>query len=135
MAMMVPHSHRLAAILAEDQRYAPAAYVFVFDALQYAQEVLGLGKSPTGEPEERHVTGQELCQAIRLYALEQFGYMAKCVLNNWGIYQTGDFGEIVYNLIRHGQMKKTDADRREDFDDVFDFERDLEGSFKISPVE
>ncbi len=56
---------------------------------------------------QRHVTGQELCEAIRRYALEQYGYMAKMVLNNWGLRGTGDFGEIVFNLIRIGRMRKT----------------------------
>lgn len=80
---------------------------------------------------ERHLTGQQLCEAIRLYALEQYGYMAKCVLNSWGVYTTGDFGEIVFNLIRIEQMRKTKEDRREDFDDVFDFESGLTQSFQI----
>ncbi len=48
-----------------------------------------------------------MCEAIRLYALEQYGYMAKTVLNSWGVHNTGDFGEIVFNLIRIEQMKKT----------------------------
>ena len=30
----------------------------------------------------RHVTGQEFCEAIRLFALEQYGYMANTVLIN-----------------------------------------------------
>lgn len=80
---------------------------------------------------ERHLTGQQLCEAIRLYALEQYGYMAKCVLNSWGVYTTGDFGEIVFNLIGIGQMRKTKEDRREDFNDVFDFDSGLTQSFQI----
>ena len=60
---------------------------------------------------EQHVTGQELCEAIRRYALEQYGYMAKTVLNSWGIHGTSDFGEIVFNLIRIGQMRKTPSER------------------------
>ena len=47
--------------------------------------------------------------------------MAKTVLENWGIHKTGDFGEIVFNLIRIGQMRKTPHDCREDFNDVYDF--------------
>jgi uncharacterized repeat protein (TIGR04138 family) len=82
--------------------------------------------------EERHLTGQQLCEAIRLYALDQYGYMAKCVLNSWGVHNTGDFGEIVFNLIRIGSMRKTPDDHREDFDDVFDFDAGLEQSFKIT---
>jgi uncharacterized repeat protein (TIGR04138 family) len=81
----------------------------------------------------RHVTGRQLCEAIRLYALEQFGYLAKAVLNHWGIERTGDFGEMVYNLIALGQMRKTKDDRREDFDNVFDFDQGFRGSFRINP--
>ncbi len=42
--------------------------------------------------------------------------MSKSVLNEWGVRNTGDFGEIVFNLIDIGQMRKTDNDRREDFE-------------------
>tara|TARA_B100000674_G_C37447854_1_gene736890 strand:+ start:82 stop:636 length:555 start_codon:yes stop_codon:yes gene_type:complete len=83
------------------------------------------------EETERHVTGQELCGAIRSLAVDQYGYMAKCVLNSWGVYRTGDFGNIVFNLIEIGQMKKTDRDKLEDFENVFDFDRELVQNFSI----
>ena len=35
---------------------------------------------------------------------------------------TSDIGEIVYNLIASGDLKKTPTDSRADFDNVFDFE-------------
>ncbi|QGJ69008.1 Protein restricted to Verrucomicrobia-Planctomycetes group [Planctomycetales bacterium 10988] len=127
--IMVSPSHPFAEILMKDHRYAPPAYYFVFEALQYAQEKMGMGSGETEE--ERHVSGQELCQAIRVYAQEQFGFMAKCVLNRWGVYNTGDFGEIVYNLIQINRMRRTDRDKREDFDDVFDFEKDLKSTYEI----
>jgi uncharacterized repeat protein (TIGR04138 family) len=94
----------------------------------------GGGKSTSGEA-ERHLTGQQLCEAIRQYALDQYGYMAQCVLNSWGVNNTGDFGEIVFNLIGIGQMRKTSDDRREDFNNVFDFDTGLKQSFKITPPE
>lgn len=135
----------------EDGRYRFDAYVFVFESLSYAQQHLNMGgppvddeddddDGPMGEfdpddPPERHVTGQELCESIRLYALEQFGYMAKCVLNNWGVHSTSDFGTIVFNMIEIGQMRKTEEDRREDFDDVFDFDEGLVEQFKITMPE
>ena len=87
------------------------------------------------EPAERHVTGQELCEAIRQFALEQYGYMAKTVLNNWGVHGTGDFGEIVFNLIRIGRMRKTPQDRREDFESVYDFDTAFKQEFRITPPE
>jgi uncharacterized repeat protein (TIGR04138 family) len=99
--------------------------------LTYAQEVLGLGHS-AGEASDtelagvvRHVTGQQLCLALKRLAHEQYGYMAKLVLATWGIRSTSDFGEIVYNLIKIGEMSKSDDDRREDFDEVFDFDEAL----------
>src|SRR6478736_1222858 len=136
--MLDPH-HPIAKLLKDDRRYKIDAYAFVFEALNYAHTQLGLGVDKPGEAEEeeseeiagketeRHLTGQQLCEAIRQYALEQYGYLAKSVLNSWGVHSTGDFGEIVFNLIRIEQMRKTSDDRREDFDDVFDFERDLVG--------
>ncbi|MGA2030615.1 MAG: Minf_1886 family protein [Thermoguttaceae bacterium] len=132
----------IAKLLQTDRRYPLEAYVFVFEALSYAQNVLGLGTEVVGEHAEageeegqevrqRHVTGQELCEAIRRFALEQYGYMAQTVLNNWGIHATGDFGEIVFNLIAIGQMRKTPSDCRQDFDDVYDFHSAFRQEFRI----
>ena len=58
-------------------------------------------------------------------------FMAKTVLNNWGIYRTSDFGEMVFNLIRIGECSKTENDRREDFDNVYDFDEGLCQAFRI----
>ncbi len=145
---MLDPTQQIAQLTQEDPRYRFDAYAFVFEALSYAQNVLGLGSESLSEPAaaddeaeeaegevggpQRHVSGQELCGAIREYALKQYGYLAKTVLNSWGIHQTGDFGEIVFNLIRIGQMRKTAHDRREDFDDVYDFDAAFDEEFKIS---
>jgi uncharacterized repeat protein (TIGR04138 family) len=136
-------SQSIAQLLQEDRRYTFEAYVFIFEALRYAQNVMGMGAEGSGEPAEeaeteseavdRHVTGQQLCEAIRRYATEQYGYMAKTVLNNWGIHGTSDFGEIVFNLIRVGQMRKTPADARVDFDNIYDFEAAFKQDFRIVP--
>ncbi len=131
-------------LLKRDHRYKPHAYTFVFEALHYAQSVLELGADKPSEPAaappdeedsespQRHVTGQELCEAIRQYSLEMYGYMSKTVLNSWGIYATGDFGEIVFNLIKIGKMRKTADDCREDFENVYDFDEAFERGFKIT---
>lgn len=123
-----------------DRRYKIEAYQFVFEALSFAQKDLGMGqvREPAAEEgdeddePQRHLTGQELCEAIRVYALEQFGYMAKTVFADWGITCTGDFGEIVYNLIDLQMMRKTPQDRREDFDDVYDFDTAFRQEFQIT---
>ena len=144
---MLDPSHPITQLLEEDRRYPLEAYVFIFEALNYAQNVLEMGAEGPSEPPEpsakkteeqpleRHVSGQELCEAIRRYALDQYGLMAKTVLNNWGIHNTGDFGEIVFNLIRVGQMRKTPSDTRIDFDNVYDFDTALKQEFKIKRPE
>jgi uncharacterized repeat protein (TIGR04138 family) len=130
---MIDPDHPLAELLRRDRRYHRNAYFFIFEALRYAQDQMGLGQSVLSDDpmleDQRHVTGQQLCEAIRRYAVEQYGMLAKSVLNDWGVRNTGDFGEIVFNLIEIGQMKKTDTDRREDFDNVFDFDDGLRDAF------
>lgn len=129
-------------LLERDKRYKFDAYLFVFDALQFAQQRLDMGKSyAAGEFDEQkeiddqvehHVSGQELCEAIRQFALEQYGLVAQCVLAEWGVHSTSDFGEIVFNLIEIQKMKKTDQDRREDFNDVYDFDEAFRQGFEIT---
>lgn len=139
--IMLDPAHPIAELLRHDRRYHFDAYVFVFEALRFAQEKMGLGVDPdfdADDPDdqpERHVTGQQLCEAMRRYAHQQYGYLAKQVLNHWGIHSTGDFGEIVFNLIEIGQMRKTPDDRREDFDDVFEFDEGFQHSFQISAAD
>jgi uncharacterized repeat protein (TIGR04138 family) len=126
-----------------DARYPVEAYLFVRSALAYASDVMQLGReaAPPVELElkkrrpaktERHLTGQELCEAIRQYALNQFGYLAKTVLENWNIRSTDDFGNIVYNMIGAGLMKRSANDRRADFTDVYDFDEVFERQFAIA---
>jgi len=139
----------LVKLLAEDRRYKIEAYQFVGAGLEYAQDVLGLGRpgktrkrrgaaAKRGEgpaPPVRHVSGQELCWALKQLAHRQYGFMARLVLASWGIHSTSDFGAIVYNLIRIGKMAQSEHDRREDFDNVFDFEQALVRDYAITTEE
>lgn len=135
-------------LLQSDPRYKLDAYQFIREALAYAQDVLKFGnpgqrdaedeEEELGESDiapERHISGQQLCQAIRAFAQDQFGYMAKVVLNSWGIHTTSDFGAIVFNLIEIDCMKKSDSDRREDFDDQFDFDEAFTKQYEITRIE
>jgi uncharacterized repeat protein (TIGR04138 family) len=105
-------------IVARDPRYTREAYFFLREALDHTQK-LG-GRLKPGEL--NHVTGQQLLDGIRAYALDQFGPMAKTVLNAWGITKCGDFGEIVFNMVETNVLAKTDSDRREDFQAGYTFE-------------
>jgi uncharacterized repeat protein (TIGR04138 family) len=128
--------HPLLQLLREDRRYKLEAYQFVREALDFAHQSLGMGMRRAvrpGEqpPAEAHLTGQQLCEAIRRFALEQYGYMAKWVLGSWGVHATSDFGEIVYNLIGISLMRKSETDRREDFDNVYDFDEAFVQKYEI----
>jgi uncharacterized repeat protein (TIGR04138 family) len=70
-----------------------------------------------------HVTGGELLEGIRQMALELYGPMARTVFEHWGIYNTEDFGHIVFNMVNVGLMSKTKEDSINDFKDVYDFKK------------
>ena len=111
------------AVAEQDGRYARAAYLFIFDALQHTVEKLGKTSMPR---EQRHVSGRDLVYGISEYALNRFGPMARTVFEHWGVHQTRDFGEIVFNLVNGNLMSRTDDDNIEDFDGVFDFAHELD---------
>ena len=101
------------AIVERDGRYRAEAYHFLMLALSYTVAQL---------PEPRHVSGRELLEGIRRYALEQFGPMAKTVFEHWGVLETMDFGRIVFRLVDAELLAKTETDRLEDFSGAYDFE-------------
>ncbi len=114
----VSFEEALAKIEAKDRRYHRDAYLFVREALDHTQKTIG--KDARGRI--RHVTGQELLIGIREYALQQFGPMAKAVLEEWGVHRCPDFGEIVFNMVEVGWLAKTEKDSRADFEGGYAFE-------------
>ncbi|NBD37409.1 MAG: hypothetical protein GVY10_02440 [Verrucomicrobia bacterium] len=110
----------------EDDRYASGAYVFVRQGLD--STLKGMRKREGGVM--RHITGSELCEGIREYALEQFGPMARTLLEEWGVHRTEDFGEIVFNLVEYGIFGKTEEDSRADFRHVYSFEEAFSKPFQ-----
>ncbi len=131
---------QLHSLVEKDPRYRLSAYYYVLETLDFARSQLGMGCSvpripsprrrPSAHEEEndepesnlQHITGPELCEALQIRAKWMFGFMAKVVFNQWGIYTTDDFGEIVYNMVEAGKVRVATGDRKEDFHQVFDFE-------------
>lgn len=116
-------------ITQKDPRYDRDAYLFVREALDHTQKLVS--KAAKGETRQageeeaetkvRHVSGQELLEGIRAYALEQFGPMALTVLGEWGVHRCEDFGEIVFNMVESHLLAKTKKDSREDFKSGYSF--------------
>ncbi len=130
--------HALIEIALRDKRYPIEAYRFVREALSYASDILEMGSEKITDPDsdatpcvEHHLTGQELCEAIRVFSLNQFGLMSRAVLKNWKIESTADFGELVYNMIGVGLMKKSKGDDRKHFDNVYDFDSAFQGDLNF----
>ena len=96
----------------KDERYKPDGYEFLMQALHFTQNKL---------KRKGHVSGRELLEGIRDFAIEQYGPMAKTVLNHWGIKNTEDFGNMVFNLLETKVLSRTEQDTLEDFRNVYDF--------------
>lgn len=112
MSQLIDLSKGIEKIVETDNRYKAEAYNFVMEALTF---ILRKVERP------RHVSGQELLEGIRKYALQQFGPMTRTVFKHWGVRCTEDFGEIVFNMVDAGLMGKTAEDSRDDFKNGYDF--------------
>lgn len=128
-------------MLQKDTRYKLGAYEFVVESLNFAQNVLNneleLGEPSKNDEDEppaeaiRHVSGQQFCKMMRMYAIKQYGFLALTVLQSWGINTTHDFGQIVFNLVKCGKLQASPEDKIEDFDNVYDFEQAFSDCFKF----
>jgi uncharacterized repeat protein (TIGR04138 family) len=107
----------LDSIVASDPRYQREAYVFLRDSLDFTTKQQKKAKGTT----VRHVSGPELLEGVRQYALKEFGPLVVTVFDNWGIRSCEDIGHMVFNLIGAGIFGKTEEDSIEDFKAVYDF--------------
>ena len=108
----------LTQILARDPRYHREAYYFLREALDFTQKLIG---KQSGKVELRHVAGQKRLEGIRQYGLQQFGPLTMMVLNEWGVHRCEDFGELVFRMVEHSLLAKTESDSRVDFQGGYDF--------------
>jgi uncharacterized repeat protein (TIGR04138 family) len=79
-------------IIAEDPRYTRDAYYFLRDALDFTIKQRRKSKEISGQ--RTHVTGQQLLEGVRVYAVKQFGPMVTTVFGYWGVRRCEDFGAL-----------------------------------------
>jgi len=122
---------RIDELAAADPRYAPDAYHFVFEVLDF---VLERSAARHGEriSTEKHVSVGQLLDGLREYALDQFGPLARLVLERWGLRRTEDFGELVFTLVEHRLLNKQDDDRIADFRNGFNFREAFDRAWRPS---
>ena len=111
--------------LLEDPRYPAEAYYFIRDGFEYVARDL---EEKEGAP--RHLSGRELADGLKEFALDEYGPMAFFTLGQWNIHRTADFGELVYNLIRMGRFSQNKGDQKSDFNDLYDFDEVFNGPFR-----
>ena len=97
----------------EDPRYRREAFGFVVAALGHT--VQRLPKERLDDPVRRHLTGQELVLGVIALAQREFGGLAPTVFQEWGVTSGEDVGEIVFHLVRCGELAARPEDTLEDF--------------------
>lgn len=103
----------------KDPRYDRGAYYFVRQGLDHTITRLEkLGK----KRDSNHVSGGELLEGIREFALQQYGPMALTLLKTWGVNDCKDIGHIVFHLVDNQVLGKTEKDTIEDFECGYDFD-------------
>ena len=114
--------------------YSPACFPFIRDGLAHTSKTVhGQSEDPSADiaqdlglvDDSRHVDGAQLCLGLREHAINRYGLLAKSVLNKWGIYETRDFGKIIFALVEANLMRTTDEDTIEDFDNIYDFDEEF----------
>jgi uncharacterized repeat protein (TIGR04138 family) len=109
----------------KDGRYAKGAYFFIREALDHTLKSL----EKDTKKNKGHVSGEELLEGIRAFALDKFGPMTLTLMNHWNIRKCRDFGNIVFNLVEFGILGRTDNDSLEDFDGGYNFQEAFETPF------
>lgn len=104
-------------IVAKDPRYHRDGYLFLRDALDFTLTK----QKRTQERIPRHVTGQDLLEGVRLFALQEFGPMVPTVFSEWGIHRGEDVGEMVFKLVNAGIFGRSENDSLDDFRGGYSF--------------
>lgn len=115
----------------QSRLFHPQAYVFVSEALKTAQELVTREMVNDRLDETHHISGPELLEGVRVLGLRLYGLMAPVVFRHWGLQSTDDFGRIVFEMIDHGEMRKSETDQLSDFHDVYAIDDTFAHDYKI----
>lgn len=104
-------------IIAKDDRYDARAYV-----------VLSLVISTLTECKCR-ASGEDILDEFREYVLDLYGPLSFRVLDEWGLHQTEDIGEMMLNLVESGRVSREEGDSIESFASAYDFKEAFLGPY------
>jgi len=106
---------------------------YQIDAYRFLREVLDITvKKLRGDEliEHRHVSGPELLDGFIEHAHSEYGSMAVIVLDSWGIRDSEDVGNVVFQLIEVGAFGKSEEDSPADFSGKIDLQQALRGPYQ-----
>ena len=83
-------SEKFQRLLLADTKYDKEAYNFIYEALDWTLKYVVKIRD---KKIKQHVTGRELCEGVRQYAIDQYGCLALTVLENWNVHSTDDIGK------------------------------------------
>ncbi len=104
-------------IVTDDPRFSPDAYEFINDAVIYTTQKLQQDRN-----KKHHISGKELLEGIKEFAIMEYGPLTQEVLESWGISDTMSIGHIVFNMVDNQLLGSTKEDSIEDFKNGFSFE-------------
>jgi uncharacterized repeat protein (TIGR04138 family) len=109
--MEMTPDEQVEAIFKEDKRYDPQAYFFLMISMGWKKREL---------QREGHMKASEVMDGFCEYAHLNFGLMSRCVFEQWGVRQTDDIGNMVYNFVSRDFWGKEEDDSQEEFQEAFD---------------
>ena len=114
----------------QDDRFGKGAYYFIREALDHTLKSMEKDR----DKNKGHVSGRELLEGIRDYALDRFGPMTLTLMDHWNVKKCRDFGDIVFNLVDHGILGRTENDSLADFEGGYNFKEAFENPFLPDPA-
>lgn len=93
--------------LLKKKRYDPKAYGLILAVVEFAIQRMGV---------RRHITAKQLLDSLVDLMVERHGLLAQFILREWGINSSENIGEMVFDLIEAGLLKKRPEDTVQDFE-------------------
>ena len=94
-------------IVEKDPKYSKDAYLFCLQVVK---------KTLQSQPLRGHVRGAVIVEVLYSEARNQFGPLAKTVLEHWGIHSPRCIGDIIFRLVEEGILNKSSQDSIQDFE-------------------
>jgi len=113
-------------IIVEDPRFDAEAYNFISNAVMYTSQKVKDEESNM----QRHISGQELLEGIKDFAVEEYGPIAPEVLRHWGLTDSKSIGEVVFNMVNKKLLGSTNEDSMDDFIGSYDIDQKFSERFR-----